>query len=549
MGEEAAAQGNGGVLLDGRYRLVEHLGHTATADVWRGMDAVLDRPVAVKTLSARSVVDDADRARFLSEARIVSGLSHPGIAVMHDYGESDPLPGNADRVLYLVTEPVEGQSVAQMLADGALGTARTCELVTAAARALDVAHRSGVVHRNLKPANLMMTSRGQVKVTDFAIPRQLGNDPLTSAGLFAGTPDYLAPEVCQGAPATPRSDIYALGVVAYECLTGKRPFHGTSNLATLTAQVRNAPRPLPPEIPRQVAAAVMTALKKDPRRRFLSAAAFADALQPGTGGADRVASVALSHGGAAPARPSTRTLRPSSAPASRVATPRPGSARSGAGDPAGRRRGIPAAAAALVICAVAGLGAAAAHALLDMAGPSSAQLRTAPAQPQTAAAQVAISTGLPVPRPSASPSARGSLGPVVRPDLAPVVMPDLTLISVARARARAGGAGLTVARTVGVDVPDVGQGRVVRTDPPAGVKIAPGTRVTLYVADGLVTVPDLTGHQLADATDILQNQLRMQVSVTYVVSTADPGVVVGQDLHGSGVAPGSLVRLQVAVLG
>jgi eukaryotic-like serine/threonine-protein kinase len=554
VGEEAAAQGNSGVLLDGRYRLVERLGHTAMEDAWRGRDAVLDRPVAVKTLSVRSVVDDADRARFLEEARIVAGLSHPGIAVIHDYGESDPLPGNADRVLYLVTEPVEGQSVAQMLADGALGTARTCEIVTAAARALDVAHRSGVVHRHLKPANLMMTTRGQVKVTDFAIPRQLGNDPLTSAGLFAGTPDYLAPEVCQGAPATPRSDIYALGVIAYECLTGKRPFHGTSNLATLTAQVRNAPPPLPPEIPRQVAAAVMTALKKDPRRRFLSAAAFADALQPGTGqpgtgGVDRAASVVPSHAGAAPARPSTRTLRPSSTPASRVATPRQGSARSAAGDAAGRRRGVPAAAAALVICAVAGLGTAAAHALLDMTGPSSAQLRTAPAQPQTAAAQVAISTGLPVPRPSASPSARGSLGPVVRPDLAPVVMPDLTLITVARARARAGGAGLTVARTVGVDVPDVGQGRVVRTDPPAGAKIAHGTRVTLYVADGLVTVPDLTGHQLADATDILQNQLRMQVSVTYVVSTADPGVVVGQDLHGSGVVPGSLVRLQVAMLG
>ena len=550
----AATQGQSGVLLGGRYRLMEHQGHNGMVDVWRGMDVLLDRPVTVKTISARVVVDDAGRDRFREEARIVSGLSHQGIAVMHDHGESDPLPGSADRVLYLVTEVLEGQSVAQLLANGALGTARTCEIVTAAARALDVVHRSGVVHRDVRPANLVVTSRGQVKVTDFAIPRRLGNDPLTSAGLFAETPDYLAPEVCQGQPATPLSDIYALGVVAYECLTGKRPFHGTSNLAILTAQVRTAPSPLPPQIPRQVAAAVMTALKKDPRRRFPSAAAFADALQPGTGGVDRAASLVPIPGRAATPGPATRTPRPPTVPAPLVVAARQGSAHSaagagsGIGSSAGRRRGIPVAAAALVICAIAGLGTAAAHALLDEATASPAQLGTAAAQPQTASAQVAISTALPTPRtPRTSGTASASVAPVVKPDLGPVVMPDLSLNSVARARARAIGAGLTVAEPVGVDYPDVGQGKVVRTEPPAGAKIAPGTRVTLYVADGLATVPDLTGHQLADATDILQNQLRMRVVVTYVVSTMDPGVVIGQDLHGRGVIPGSLVQLQVAV--
>jgi serine/threonine-protein kinase len=311
-----------------------------------------------------------------------------------------------------------------------------------------------------------------------------------------------------------------------------------------------------------VAAAVMTALKKDPGRRFPSAAAFADALQPSGHGADRAASVVpvpalggvtVRQGGAhsrAGAQASARSGAQASARSGAQAGAQAGvqaGVPDGAGRPAGRRRALPAAAAALAICAVAGLGAGARHALLDGTGPSSAQ-------PGAVTAQVAVNAGLPTPRTSPSPasasmpvSASMPASASVSGRLGPIVVPDLSLSSVPRARARAIGAGLTVAAPVGVDHPGVRQGSVVRTDPPAGAKVAPGTRVTLYVADGLVTVPDLTGHQLADATDILQNQLRMRVAVTFVVSTADPGTVLGQDLHGHGVIPGRTVGLQVAV--
>jgi eukaryotic-like serine/threonine-protein kinase len=262
-----------GQRLGQRYVLSERLAVGGMGEVWSATDEVLNRPVAVKVLRTDLAPDTAFQARFRAEARTAAALSHGGIAAVYDYGEA---LGSA----YLVMELVPGEPLSAMIAtEGALGTDRTLQIVSQAARALHAAHRHGVIHRDIKPANLMVTPELRVKVTDFGIARPRDHEPLTATGQVMGTAHYLAPELARGEIASPLSDVYALGVVAYECLAGWRPFDGDNQVAVATAHLQDEPPPLPTTIPAEVRAIVMAAMAKNPADRPKGANALAALME------------------------------------------------------------------------------------------------------------------------------------------------------------------------------------------------------------------------------------------------------------------------------
>jgi serine/threonine-protein kinase len=270
-----------GQLLAGRYRLEEPIAAGGAGTVWRAADTVLERMVAVKLLRPEIVGDPLARAMFLAEARSASRLSHPGIAQVYDYGGDS----QAD-VPFLVMELIDGLSLADMLAAGPLGADRTVQVIAQVAAALQAAHSAGVVHRDIKPANLLTSRDGQLKITDFGIAGLVGSAPATRTGTVVGTPAYLAPERAAGASATPASDLYSLGVVAYECLTGARPFTRPAGEVSAAHLWRPIP-PLPASVPAEVSLLVAALTARDPALRPRSAREVAEraaALHPGPAG-------------------------------------------------------------------------------------------------------------------------------------------------------------------------------------------------------------------------------------------------------------------------
>ena len=250
-------------VLAGRYRLEAPVASGGIGEVWRGRDEVLGRAVAVKLLRAEYTSHPETLGRFRAEARHAAAVAHPGVAQVYDYGE-DARP-------YLVMELVEGPSLAEVVARGPVPAARAVDVVAQAAAGLAAAHAAGLVHRDIKPANLLLGPGGVVKVTDFGIAHAAGSAPVTRTGTLVGTPAYLAPERAAGEPATPASDLYSLGIVGYECLTGAPPFTGTALEVVLAHQHRPLP-PLPPSVPADVAVLVTRLTAKDPKDRPASAA-------------------------------------------------------------------------------------------------------------------------------------------------------------------------------------------------------------------------------------------------------------------------------------
>jgi eukaryotic-like serine/threonine-protein kinase len=261
--------GHAATLLAGRYVLEEPIGAGGYCEVWRATDTVLTRPVAVKVLHAGYASHAEALARFKAEARHAGALSHENIARVYDYGEP------ADGQSYLVMELVDGPSLADLLTRGPLGARPAMDLVARVAAGLQAAHTAGLIHRDVKPANILFTSEGGVRITDFGIAHAVGSAPVTSTGMVMGTPGYIAPERVAGAQGGPASDLYALGVVAYECLAGSRPFHGGALEVAIAHRDRPLP-PLPPSVPTEVTAFVMTLTAKDPAWRPASAGEAAD---------------------------------------------------------------------------------------------------------------------------------------------------------------------------------------------------------------------------------------------------------------------------------
>jgi eukaryotic-like serine/threonine-protein kinase len=295
--------------LSDRYRLEERIAVGGMGEVWRASDVLLGRRVAVKVLKAEYAADPHFVDRFRNEARHTAALSHPGIANVFDYGEVGDMA-------YLVMEFVDGEPLSTVLArDGRLTPASALDIVGQAGLALQAAHDTGVIHRDVKPGNILIRPDGVVKVTDFGIARVVDAAPVTQTGVVVGTAAYLSPEQASGRPTTPASDIYSLGVVAYECLSGERPFRADSAVGVAMAHATATPPPLPKDVPPLVADFVMRAMEKDPARRHPSAGDFgrtalalATSLDDPTGPAERADPPTANDQRLAPSAGGTRLL-------------------------------------------------------------------------------------------------------------------------------------------------------------------------------------------------------------------------------------------------
>jgi serine/threonine-protein kinase len=331
----------GAMVISGRYQLGDRLGSGGMSTVYKAVDRVLERTVAVKVLAEHLSDDDKFVARFRREALAVAKLIHPNVVQVYDTGVDDGRH-------YIVMEYVEGRSGAQLLQSrGRLGSEAAVEIGVQACAGLDYAHRQGIIHRDVKPGNLMViggpagrrgtpptdgaTEEMTVKLTDFGIARAAEQTRLTQVGSVVGTAAYLAPEQARGEEATPAADVYALGVVIYQVLTARLPWEGTT-LAELAIRRENE-RPLPPssydpDVPETLSTAVLRALEGDPARRYTTARELASALRTGLSGiepppADSEAATRAMTDTPTDATRRLQTTQPATAPTRRAPAPRP----------------------------------------------------------------------------------------------------------------------------------------------------------------------------------------------------------------------------------
>jgi eukaryotic-like serine/threonine-protein kinase len=303
MDETTPLTGQPGRVLAGRYALQGLIGQGGMADVELAHDRVLDRQVAVKILHSRYADDPSFLERFKREARAAASLNHPNMVAVYDTGEQDGRP-------FIVMEYVNGRSLREVLRREGVLPQRAAEIAGAAALALHYAHERGLIHRDVKPANIMISNEGQVKVTDFGIARAVNAETVTQTAAVFGTAAYIAPEQAQGLPVDARTDVYSLGVVLYEMLTGRQPFTADSAVALAYKHVSEDPtRPLQinPEIPPALEAVVMRAMAKNPANRYQDARQLHDDIERAIRG-ERVMAPSVMAYAPTQALPADRTL-------------------------------------------------------------------------------------------------------------------------------------------------------------------------------------------------------------------------------------------------
>ncbi len=546
-----------GELFDGRYRLERRIGHGGMADVFLARDELLGRQVAIKVLAERFARDAAFVERFRREASAAAGLSHPSIVGIYDRGE-------ADGSYYIAMEYVDGGTLKEEIVRRApFSQQEAIEIASQVASALAVAHRRGIVHRDIKPQNIMLGPDGQVKVTDFGIARAQGTDGMTEVGSIVGTAQYLAPEQARGVGVGPASDVYSLGIVLFEMLTGRLPFSGGSAVDIAMQQVTAQPprpRAINPRIGPQVEAVIMRALAKDPAHRYADAGELLADLRRVGGGRNPSQETQQATRVMAAASPAAAVAGEAYARTGVLSPPVPPPA------PEKRRRGAwPWILLALLLVALAAIGYVAYSELIgnrveipDVRGRTQAravrilenqglQVETRTEQSDQIADGRAIGT-----EPAAGQEVSDGSTVVLIVSGGPSVfdVPDVSGMTYDDARAEIERLGLIAEQGADVDSPTVEEGLVVRTQPRAGAQVSAGDTVTVFVSSGNVEVPDLVsgGLTVDGAAAALEDAGLARGDVFEQSSdTAPEGIVIGQGIEaGTVVAQGTTVDITVS---
>ncbi|MEZ0163212.1 Stk1 family PASTA domain-containing Ser/Thr kinase [Kineococcus sp. LSe6-4] len=571
-------------VLGGRYEVGNLLGRGGMAEVHVAQDTRLGRTVAVKLLRSDLARDPSFQARFRREAQAAAGLNHPAIVAVYDTGAEHLTEHGGGRVElpWIVMEYVEGRTLRDMLrTDHPLAITDALAYTEGVLAALEYSHRMGIVHRDIKPANVMITPAGEVKVMDFGIARAVSDSSatLTQTSAVMGTAQYLSPEQARGEQVDARSDLYSTGCLLYEILTGRPPFTGDAPVAVAYQHVSEQPRPpsaLVPDIPPAVDSVVLMALSKDREHRYQSAGDFADDLRravegrplrgaslPPTAQATQqfAAAAPTTVTPAVPAGPPTGTLP-------RVTEETP--------PPQDRPRRWPWI--LLVVALLLGIGAVvwALQNTGDDGAPPAETTSSAPATvavpdlvgaSQDSAEQQITDLGLTPnvtqaaddtvdegdvistdPEAGTQVAVGGTVNVVVSSGPEAVQVPNVRGRSQEEARQALRQAGFEVGNVNTVDDASVGRDQVVSTDPAIGSSVPRGATVSIDVASGQVTVPDVVGQSQSDAQERL-NALGFNVNTreTSAQSDAEPGSVVDQSLDaGTRVAAGSSIDLAIA---
>jgi eukaryotic-like serine/threonine-protein kinase len=550
-------------IIDGRYRVISRVGSGGMADVYLAEDELLGRQVAVKLLHHHFAEDQEFVERFRREASSAAALSHPNIVAIFDRGEWQG-------TYYIAMEYVAGRSLKTIVRErGALEPAVAIDIVCQILHAARFAHKHGVIHRDLKPHNVLVDEDGRVRVTDFGIARAGASD-MTLTGSIMGTAQYLSPEQAQGHAVGATSDLYSVGVILYELLAGVVPFEGETAVAIAFKQVAAQARPpsaLNAAVPVSLDAVVLRALAKDPAMRYASADEFLAALAR-----EREALPAAAEARAAVLvggpRPPSGPLAPAPAqhsggallmPAARPIDERPRAPERG--DDGRRRRLLLIAGAAALIALATALALlltrpAAKVAVPDVRGQTEqaavARLKRAGLTPVSSLiASATLASGLVV---SETPRAGSKVGKSSRVSIAvssgpgTASVPSVEGLNVARAVARMRAAGFKPA-TKTQPSSSVASGMVIGTDPPAGLVALVGSAVTVLVSSGpaQVRVPSVVGESQTAAEAALTSVGLEVGSVSSKVSTQTPGSVLAQSPRGGVSLPsGSKVSLTIA---
>ncbi|MFQ5593920.1 MAG: protein kinase [Anaerolineae bacterium] len=500
-----------GPMINGRYRLLDKVGAGGMAEVWRARDTALGRIVALKVLRTQYSGNPDFLARFRREAQAAANLTHPNIVNVFDIGQ-------AGERHYIVMEYVDGRNLKELIRDQApLSVERALDLATQVAAAVAHAHAAGIIHRDLKPQNILVDADDRVKVTDFGIARAMSAASFTDTGVVLGTAHYLSPEQAAGDPTTPATDVYALGVVLYEMLTGRTPFDAETTVGVALKHLQATPMPiqqLNPRVPAPVAAIVNRSMAKDPAQRYADAGALTAALRAVRDWGEQVTS-------AQPAIP----RRPAQPPTPQVTE-------SGF-DRTGVLLGI------VALVAVIGLIPLWRAVYSAYVSPTAASVRPAPAPTVGEVALIEVPNVVGLPQADAEDQLRGAglqvnilgsrqdeeapVSHVVQSDPAPgvrvdantavgliissgppaVELPDVTGQPAGEAERSLREAGFEVEREAswGGDVP---VDQVVSQDPPGGVRISRGSRVTIVVSAGPV-IP--VNANLGDQIELVEAEL------------------------------------------